>query len=405
MRYPPGSFTKNFAWHGQGMEKLHSAIRAGFDNALTPISREEWRRKSGINDADLELLPINFFLHNNEGKLSVDELVFQAIQYNHSIKFDQLSLFCFHLNQVGTPPNGISRPALWANEFVRETLWNNSVWSTASLEKDTLDSVINSKVDADIGVKIKCRTNYRHLFELCGYLPSRLDTINSMSDNWLASAFFLAWDRYILEHGETTRESLLQYIDDNEVYKLCGISKEQSSLQAQRLVDFYITAGNIQRFQPISSDKRNGIAEKAITTPEMLDQYGSDDSVERRTMEVQAQIRDRNISVKLKKSYKNVCMICGKSLMISEADSYSEAAHIKPIGYPHNGPDKTSNILILCPNHHIQFDRGVLWLKEMDGKYYIKSLIENDPLDGKELLIEHELDTSCVSWHAAWFNR
>ncbi|NLU99268.1 hypothetical protein B6N13_14395 [Marinomonas sp. UCMA 3892] len=36
----------------------------------------------------------------------------------------------------------------------------------------------------------------------------------------------------------------------------------------------------------------------------------------------------------------------------------AEAAHIKPLGQPHNGPDVESNILCLCPNHHVLFDNG-----------------------------------------------
>jgi putative restriction endonuclease len=33
---------------------------------------------------------------------------------------------------------------------------------------------------------------------------------------------------------------------------------------------------------------------------------------------------------------------------------------LKPLGSPHYGPDKVANILVLCPNHHIMFDRGAL---------------------------------------------
>ncbi len=29
-------------------------------------------------------------------------------------------------------------------------------------------------------------------------------------------------------------------------------------------------------------------------------------------------------------------------------------------GAPHNGPDRVSNMLSICPNHHRQFDRGAI---------------------------------------------
>ena len=43
---------------------------------------------------------------------------------------------------------------------------------------------------------------------------------------------------------------------------------------------------------------------------------------------------------------------------------YSEGAHIKPLGKPHNGDDGLSNIICLCPNHHVMFDRGTFSIKD-----------------------------------------
>jgi putative restriction endonuclease len=42
--------------------------------------------------------------------------------------------------------------------------------------------------------------------------------------------------------------------------------------------------------------------------------------------------------------------------------TYSEAAHIRALGKPHLGPDTVDNILCLCPNHHVLFDRGSIWI-------------------------------------------
>lgn len=35
---------------------------------------------------------------------------------------------------------------------------------------------------------------------------------------------------------------------------------------------------------------------------------------------------------------------------------YSEAHHIRPLGDLHRGNDVKENIVILCPNHHAEFD-------------------------------------------------
>lgn len=66
---------------------------------------------------------------------------------------------------------------------------------------------------------------------------------------------------------------------------------------------------------------------------------------------------DRNpaVSKKVKEIYDNHCQVCGLTIK-TPLGFYSEAAHIKPLGRPHNGKDDLSNILCLCPNHHKMLD-------------------------------------------------
>ncbi len=72
---------------------------------------------------------------------------------------------------------------------------------------------------------------------------------------------------------------------------------------------------------------------------------------------VQRIIRDTAQARKIKELYNYQCQICGVRLE-SAAGAYAEAAHIRPLGAPHNGPDSNDNILCLCPNHHVLFDYG-----------------------------------------------
>jgi putative restriction endonuclease len=46
------------------------------------------------------------------------------------------------------------------------------------------------------------------------------------------------------------------------------------------------------------------------------------------------------------------------------AGLYAEAAHIRLLGTPHNGPDTSDNILCLRPNHHVLFDHGGVMIGE-----------------------------------------
>src|SRR5262249_21654993 len=147
-------------------------------------------------------------------------------QRPHTSDFDRLALFAFHLNRVGIPPRkGPSRPALWANEFVRQVLWRNDAWQTTALDQSSLDDFIAVNLIGQDDVRVKSRNNYRHFFELAGYLPTANATINTNADSWMASALFLAWDRYTLDGGRTNEAQLLTHVRTEELHKLLGISE------------------------------------------------------------------------------------------------------------------------------------------------------------------------------------
>jgi len=434
MKYAPGSFSKNFAWHGTGLKKLHTSIISGFSGKLIPVGRQQWRDASGIGDPSLELIPVNFFLHNSVGKMSVDELVLQAVQHPHSIRFDRLALFALHLNRNGSGKGVVSRPAMWANEYVRERLWSAGRWQAASLQDGSLDAFIADRMDAQQDVRIKCRNNYRHLYELCAYWPAPLQTINSGADQWMASALFLSWDRHSLDGGNTDKSSLIGMVSSDQLYRLLGVSEGYALRQADSLADLYISSGGPNRVTSVASamavkpapSGKSGGSTTAITTPvtslagktttpvsppelpeetgiDWVDQEGSDEVVERRTAERSIQKSNRKKAAALKLHYDNKCMFCGIKLQVAEGRYYSEAAHIKPLGKPHDGPDKIGNMLVLCPNHHLQFDWGILRMVKSGTGFKVLSSSKGDPLNGRMVTSKHTLDEVCIDWHNDWF--
>lgn len=66
-------------------------------------------------------------------------------------------------------------------------------------------------------------------------------------------------------------------------------------------------------------------------------------------------LRDTDLARKLKLMHKNKCQICSLTLNIKDS-TYSEAHHIIPLGSPHHGPDTPENIIVVCPNCHVQLD-------------------------------------------------
>jgi hypothetical protein len=183
---------------------------------------------------------------------------------------------------------------------------------------------------------------------------------------------------------------------------------------ARALVKTYLLAGALRRFAAPAAIPVTAPAPSVAATPgpipiappsdaEWLDQDGSDETVERTIVSRLAQKRNPKIATQLRLHYKHECMFCGVRLEVGEGRFYSEAAHIKPLGKPHGGPDKTANLLILCPNHHLQFDRGVLRLKFEGSNFRVVSSVPSDPLHNKLVTPAHALDKSCIEWHYEWF--
>ena len=82
------------------------------------------------------------------------------------------------------------------------------------------------------------------------------------------------------------------------------------------------------------------------------------------TTTVTRRIRDTALSRHVKAIYNNRCQLCQTAIPGFGERTYSEGAHVKPLGRPHLGGDTLSNLLCLCPNHHTQLDIGGLFFAD-----------------------------------------
>ncbi|WP_328758241.1 HNH endonuclease [Streptomyces sp. NBC_00271] len=91
------------------------------------------------------------------------------------------------------------------------------------------------------------------------------------------------------------------------------------------------------------------------------DQDTGSGTASRRTATLSRIVRDPELTAEVKRLHGDRCQVCGLQLA-TRFSTYSEAAHIRGLGRPHHGPDKLSNLLVLCPNHHVQFDTLAIYI-------------------------------------------
>jgi putative restriction endonuclease len=101
--------------------------------------------------------------------------------------------------------------------------------------------------------------------------------------------------------------------------------------------------------------------------------------------------RDISFTKNIRSIYDFTCAMTGLKLINGGGRPEVEAAHIRPVGNDHNGPDSVRNGIALSRSIHWMFDRGLLSLTNDYEILMVKKLVP-DPvkrllnLDGKILL-------------------
>ena len=106
-------------------------------------------------------------------------------------------------------------------------------------------------------------------------------------------------------------------------------------------------------------------------------------------------IRDSALAQRLKEEYDFTCQICGTRLD-SPSGPYAEAAHIKPLGRPDDGPDIKANMLCLCPNDHKLMDCGGIVI---DDSYRIIQVLDGKQLGLLRMSHRHAVSQEYLNWH------
>lgn len=125
------------------------------------------------------------------------------------------------------------------------------------------------------------------------------------------------------------------------------------------------------------------------------DRGGSAHRGGRRQVTVSRLDRDQRLVDRIKLIHRHQCQMCGLRLE-TRFSHYSEAAHIRGLGSPHNGPDEISNLLCLCPNHHVQFDALAIFI---DADWNVRRSRDGEPVYTLRRSPEHHIDEQHVAYH------
>lgn len=127
--------------------------------------------------------------------------------------------------------------------------------------------------------------------------------------------------------------------------------------------------------------------------PSPNDPPGGNLDPDRRATVLQRVIRNTAVTQYVKALYDYTCQFCGVRLSLT-VGAYAEGAHIRPLGGIHGGADTPSNVLCLCPNDHVLFDKGVIFV---DAGLNVTEAQSGRVLH--RLSIRHDIDSVNIEYH------
>lgn len=162
---------------------------------------------------------------------------------------------------------------------------------------------------------------------------------------------------------------------DENGYVIIQTSEEYlSNTQFQHGVDLHVIGG----IASLNNYRRFSIEQIKLV---LYIRKSLDEETLRVVRQVDVLIRNRKLVAAIKEKYGDACQICGIRLEIRKGIYYSEVHHIRPLGKPHNGPDRLENMICVCPNHHVLLDIGSL---KISISY---------------LSLKHDIDQEHISYH------
>ncbi|MGB2567455.1 HNH endonuclease [Micromonospora citrea] len=128
---------------------------------------------------------------------------------------------------------------------------------------------------------------------------------------------------------------------------------------------------------------------------------GDQGPARRKTVSIERIIRSSAVAQEVKRLHGHRCQVCGTRLA-TRSGFYSEAAHIKGLGRPHEGLDRIDNVLCLCPNHHVQFDAFAIFI---DSNLVVRWAADGEKIGKLRLHAKHPIGPENLRHHRRFCGR
>lgn len=183
--------------------------------------------------------------------------------------------------------------------------------------------------------------------------------INAFSMNYYLENILLDFGNDELYKALTALKQHIEYNDDLNV----GDRKKNKEIYQKYYSLLYCDFNEIEQNQIIENIiNTNKSKDEVINELKKLKEFNSESVV----INNKKYKRDNKTVAQLKYIRDFKCQICSTQIKKKDGSYYIEAAHIIP--KYNNGKETPDNILILCPNHHKEFDYGDLNIIENNSK-------------------------------------
>ncbi len=181
----------------------------------------------------------------------VDELVFQALQSDHSPRFDSLALFAFNFSYAGLWSGARADqryPALWARNYVRKRLNSELNWDTTKISAADIEKFLRISPQFKAQTYTKVATNLNYLYEVGGLERLAKPRI----ERWWVDAVFLALDRLAadreIDRINTRPNDAASLLLHSSFSEISGPLTPEKSFAMGHLLNLHAICGGKDRF-------------------------------------------------------------------------------------------------------------------------------------------------------------